>query len=150
MKCPFCSAADTIVKDSRTTQDGFVTRRRRNCPACGRKFTTFERIELRKLLVVKRSGVKKLFDRNKVQKSIATAVRKRNISEDTINEITGRIALELESQNTHEISTRKIGELIMQELAKIDHVAYVRFASVYKDFSSAQDFAKFVSKIKAP
>ncbi len=150
MKCPFCSAIDTIVKDSRSTQDGSVIRRRRACLSCGRKFTTFERMELRELLVVKRSGVKKLFDPFKIKKSIATAVRKRNISEDTINEITGRIALELESQNTHEISTRKIGGLIMEELAKIDPVAYVRFASVYKDFSNAQDFARFVSKIKTP
>jgi transcriptional repressor NrdR len=98
--------------------------------------------------VIKRSGIKKAFDRDKIYKSIATALRKRNISDEVITEITNRVVLELESNNIREIPTRKIGELIMQELAQVDQVAYIRFASVYRDFNNAQDFAKFVSKIK--
>lgn len=148
MKCPFCSTVDTSVKDSRDSEDNTTIRRRRYCKACKGRFTTFERIQLRELLVIKRSGAKKPFDRDKVQKSITTALRKRNIPENSINQITNKIVLELESNSTREIPSRKIGELIMQELAKIDQVAYIRFASVYKDFSSAHDFAKFVSKIK--
>jgi transcriptional repressor NrdR len=148
MKCPFCFTIGAFVKDSRETDNGNIIRRRRYCKGCGGRFTTFERVQLGELLVIKRSGIKKAFDRNKVLKSIATAVRKRNISEETINQITNKIVLESESSSSREIPTRKIGELIMQELAKIDLVAYVRFASVYKDFSSAQDFARFVNKIK--
>ena len=148
MKCPFCSTLATFVKDSRETENGAIIRRRRYCNSCKGRFTTFERIQLRELLVIKRSGAKKSFDRDKVHKSIMTAVRKRNVSEEMINQITNKIVLELESSNSREITTRKIGELIMQELANIDLVAYVRFASVYKDFSSVQDFARFVNKIK--
>lgn len=148
MHCPFCQKSDTYVKDSRDTDNGTVVRRRRYCKNCKGKFTTFERIQLKELFVIKRSGVKKPFNRDKVQNSITTALRKRNVSEDKVSEITSRIVLELESSNNHEIPTRKIGELIMQELAKVDHVAYIRFASVYKDFTSAGDFAKFVSQIK--
>lgn len=147
MKCPFCNKSDTFVKDSRDTENGEVIRRRRHCVSCRGKFTTFERIQLRELLVIKRSGVKKPFDRNKVHKSISTALRKRLILQDQIDKITDQLVHELESSGNREIPTRKIGELIMNKLAKIDHVAYIRFASVYKDFSSAQDFAKFVNKI---
>src|ERR1044071_6831437 len=148
MNCPFCHKAGTYVKDSRETENGVVIRRRRYCSNCRGRFTTFERIQLRELFVIKRTGVKKPFNRDKVQNSITTAVRKRNISSDKINEITNQIVLELESSNNREVPTRKIGEMIMQELAKIDHVAYIRFASVYRDFTSPGDFAKFVSKIK--
>jgi len=148
MNCPFCQQPNTYVKDSRDADNGSVIRRRRHCENCKGKFTTFERIQLRELFVIKRTGVKKPFNRDKVQNSITTALRKRNISEDIINEITSRIVLELESNTSREVPTKKIGELIMQELAKVDHVAYVRFASVYKDFTSASDFAKFVSQIK--
>lgn len=149
MNCPFCSKSDSSVKDSRGTENNSVIRRRRYCNKCNGRFTTFERIQLQQILVIKRSGFKKSFNRDKIQKSIATASRKRNISEDTINQIVNHIVLELESKGTREVSSRKIGELIMQELAKIDTVAYIRFASVYKEFTNAQDFAKFVSKLKS-
>lgn len=147
MRCPFCSSPDSLVKDSRDTEDSKVIRRRRLCIECGKKFTTFERIQRQELIVLKRSGVKKIFDRDKVYKSIMTAVRKRNISDEKVEQIVSRVVTEIESSGIKETSTRKIGELIMKELAKIDQVAYIRFASVYKDFSSVQDFAKFISRI---
>lgn len=150
MNCPFCHKADTYVKDSRDAEQGLVVRRRRYCESCKGRFTTFERIQLRELFVIKRTGVKKPFNREKVQNSINTALRKRNVSEEKITEITNKIVLELQSNTSREVPTRKIGEMIMQELAKIDHVAYIRFASVYKDFTSARDFAKFVNKIMLP
>ena len=148
MKCPFCHLSDTFVKDSRDTDDGNIVRRRRHCSNCSGKFTTFECIQLRELLVVKRSGAKKPFDRNKIEQSIKTALRKRNVSNDQVMNIINKIVLHLESSNIREIPTRKIGEIILDELAQIDQVAYIRFASVYKDFSSARDFAVFVGKIK--
>jgi transcriptional repressor NrdR len=148
MQCPFCAAEDTNVKDSRSTDEGKVVRRRRQCDKCGGRFTTFERLQIRELVVVKRSGSKRPFDRNKVRNAIATALRKRNFDDKEIDEISDRIVLELESSSSREIPSRKIGNLIMQELAKIDEVAYIRFASVYKDFTNAQDFAKFINKIK--
>lgn len=149
MRCPFCLAPDSLVKDSRDTEESKVIRRRRLCLECGKRFTTFERLQRQELIVVKRSGVKKTFDRDKVHKSIATAMRKRNISDATIEKMVSHVATEIESSGIKETTSRKIGELIMQELAKVDQVAYIRFASVYKDFSSVQDFAKFISKIKS-
>jgi transcriptional repressor NrdR len=149
MDCPFCNVSDSSVKDSRVSENGCVVRRRRYCNSCNSKFSTFERIQLRELFVLKKSGVKKIFDRDKVRKSIVTAMRKRNISDIEIDHITKRVTLVLENNSSREVSTKKIGELIMEELAKIDHVAYIRFASVYKDFNSVQDFAKFVNKVKA-
>lgn len=148
MKCPFCEYTDTYVKDSRDTDYGKVIRRRRHCNKCGGRFTTFERMQLRELIVIKRSGAKRPFDRLKVLKSISTALRKRNFSNDKIEKIVEKIVLGLESSSLKEIPTRKIGKLIMQELGEIDPVAYIRFASVYNDFATAQDFAKFISKIK--
>jgi transcriptional repressor NrdR len=148
MNCPFCHVSGTFVKDSRDTDNGAMIRRRRFCSSCKGRFTTFERIQLRELFVIKRTGIKKPFNRDKIQNSIITALRKRHIPEDKTNEVINRIVLELESSTNREVSTRKIGEMIMQELVKIDLVAYIRFASVYKDFSSAGDFAKFVGKIK--
>lgn len=148
MKCPFCEAKNTSVKDSRETDESRVIRRRRHCGKCNGRFTTFERIQFRELVVIKRTGSKRPFDRTKILKSIATALRKRNFTDEDIEKLSDRIVLELESSTTKEIKSRAIGKLIMQELAKIDPVAYIRFASVYKDFSNAQDFAKFISKIK--
>lgn len=148
MKCPFCHFPDTFVKDSRDTADGAIIRRRRNCNNCSGKFTTFERVQLRELIVVKRSGAKKSFDRNKIEQSIKTALRKRNLSNDEIMNVVNKLVLSLENGNAREIATRKIGEMILNALAEIDQVAYIRFASVYKDFSSARDFAVFVNKIK--
>ena len=148
MKCPFCEAKNTSVKDSRETDESRMIRRRRHCSNCNGRFTTFERIQFRELVVIKRTGSKRPFDRTKIFKSIATALRKRNFTNEDIEKLADRIVLELESSTTKEIKSRAIGKLIMQELAKIDPVAYIRFASVYKDFSNAQDFAKFISKIK--
>ena len=148
MKCPFCQSADNVVKDSRQTDEGKVIRRRRSCLKCNGRFTTFERVQLRELIIVKKSGAKRPFDRVKILKSIATALRKRNFTEEEIEKIANRITLEIESSSSKEVQSQMIGKLIMQELAKIDPVAYIRFASVYKDFSTAQDFAKFIGKIK--
>ncbi len=148
MRCPTCGFENTAVKDSRYTENGETIRRRRYCQKCKHRFTTFERIQIRELSVIKRSGSKKPFDRNKIYKSIATAVRKRNISEERVLTITDSIVTACENGNLREISSRKIGEMIMEELAKVDQVAYIRFASVYKDFSSSKDFANFIGKIK--
>ncbi len=148
MKCPFCQSEDISVKDSRDTHEGKVIRRRRQCGKCKGRFTTFERIQIRELTVIKRTGVKRPFDRNKILQSITTALRKRNVTDEEIENITDKIVVEIESSTSREINSRAIGKLIMQKLAKIDPVAYIRFASVYKDFATAQDFAKFISKIK--
>ena len=148
MKCRFCESKNTSVKDSRETDESKVIRRRRHCSNCNGRFTTFERIQFRELVVIKRTGSKRPFDRTKILKSITTALRKRNFTNEDIEKLSDRIVLELESSTTKEIKSKAIGKLIMQELAKIDPVAYIRFASVYKDFSNAQDFAKFISKIK--
>lgn len=147
MRCPFCNESNSFVKDSRDTDDHKVVRRRRQCSKCNGRFTTFERIQIRQLVVVKRSGDKKRFDGGKIVTSIKTAMRKRHLSEKEIERIANDIILEIESSASHEISTRKIGKLIMQKMSKIDPVAYIRFASVYKDFSTIQDFAKFIGKI---
>jgi len=149
MYCPFCQNHGTEVKDSRATDDNKATRRRRECIKCHGRFTTFERVTLRELFVVKRSGVKKKFDRDKVIKAMQAAVRKRNVSSEQIERIGDKILREIESSSKGMITTRKIGEIIMSSLASIDHVAYIRFASVYRDFSSAADFAKFIGGIKS-
>lgn len=149
MKCPFCSEENTSVKDSRNTDEGRVVRRRRSCKKCKGRFTTFERIQFRELTVVKRTGIKKPFDRTKILKSIATALRKRNFNSEEIEKLADKIVLSLESSVEKEIKSTVIGKLIMRELEKIDQVAYIRFASVYKDFSNTQDFAKFISKIRS-
>lgn len=147
MRCPFCNELNSFVKDSRDTDDHKVIRRRRQCSKCNGRFTTFERIQIRQINVVKRSGDIKRFDGNKIVTSIKTAMRKRHLSEKEIEKIANDIILNIESTTSHEISTRKIGKLIMQKLSQIDPVAYIRFASVYKDFSTTQDFAKFIGKI---
>ena len=146
MRCPFCNNFSTQVKDSRNNEDGRVVRRRRYCNACKSRFTTLERVQLKELFVVKKSGLKKPFDREKIVISIKTAVRKRNISQEQIDEIADNIYKELENSNIKEVSTRKIGEMIMQALADIDEVAYIRFASVYHDFGAAKDFRNFVKE----
>lgn len=148
MKCPFCQSENISVKDSRDTNEGKVIRRRRHCSNCNGRFTTFERIQIRELIVVKRTGLKRPFDRIKILNSITTALRKRNFTDEDVEKLTDKIVVELESSTSREINSRMIGQLIMKNLSKIDPVAYIRFASVYKDFSTAQDFAKFISKIK--
>jgi transcriptional repressor NrdR len=148
MLCPLCQHEDTQVKDSRNSSDNKIVRRRRFCPKCKFRFTTIERVQLREILVIKRSGLRKPFDREKIVKSIAAAVRKRSISQEQVNEIADNIIRELENLGTKEIPTRKIGETILKWLAQSDEVAYIRFASVYRDFTSAKDFANFISKLK--
>jgi transcriptional repressor NrdR len=145
MKCPFCNQS-TQVKDSRVFGRSSV-RRRRICEFCKTKFSTIERIYIKELSIIKKSGARKSFDRDKIKKSIETATRKRNISIDEVERITNQIIRQIESSNTKEFSTKKIGELLMQALLRVDLVAYVRFASVYKDFDSPRDFIDFINSI---
>ena len=146
MRCPFCGDEDTQVKDSRPSEDRSSVRRRRFCDKCDSRFTTIERIQMRDLVVVKKTGEKKPFDRDKITRAINTALRKRLISSEKIENIVNKLITDLEGLNEGEIPTSVIGEAIMQELSKIDQVAYVRFASVYKDFSTAADFEEFIHR----
>lgn len=146
MRCPFCGNEATQVKDSRPAEDAI--RRRRHCPECDSRFTTFERVQLRELTVVKRNGQKRPFDRDKVVKSITVATRKRPISEDLIEVTVNNIVRSLEMSGDSEIPVDKIGEAIMEALYELDKVAYIRFASVYKDFRESKDFEEFVEKIE--
>lgn len=144
MRCPFCGSEDTQVKDSRPVEDASVIRRRRQCPKCGARFTTLERVQLRELVVVKKDGRRVPFDRDKLARSLRIATRKRGIDEDQIERLVNRIVRELEQSGETEIPSTRIGELAMAHLAGLDHVAYVRFASVYKDFATARDFEEFI------
>ena len=144
MRCPFCNHDDTQVKDSRPTEDGSSIRRRRFCPACNSRFTTFERVQLRELTVVKSDGEKRVFDREKIARSMAVALRKRPVEADSVEMAVNRIVQKLESEGESEITTARIGQLVMAELKKLDEVAYVRYASVYRDFREAKDFESFV------
>ena len=148
MKCPLCNSPDTQVKDSRATNENTMVRRRRYCLNCKTKFSTAERVYLKELYVIKRSGVRKPFDRNKIKGAIETATRKRNIPIHEVERIIDEIITQIESSNVKELPTRKIGALVMQSLFKVDVVAYVRFASVYKDFSSPKDFIDFINSIR--
>ena len=147
MKCPFCGCLDSQVKDSRLSEDNTCIRRRRECPECGSRFTTFERVMLRELVVVKKNGEKMRFDRDKLSRSIQLAVRKRPITQERVDKIVNSIQRRLESSGEAEISSTVIGEYAMEALANLDNVAYIRFASVYKDFCEASDFEEFVNKI---
>ncbi|MBO7555880.1 MAG: transcriptional repressor NrdR [Alphaproteobacteria bacterium] len=147
MKCPFCGCLESQVKDSRLTEDNTCIRRRRECPECGSRFTTFERVMLRELVVVKKNGEKVSFDREKLLRSIQLAVRKRPITPERVEKIVNSIQRKLESSGEAEISSSTIGEYAMEALANLDSVAYVRFASVYKDFCEASDFEEFVNTI---
>ena len=144
MRCPFCGKEDTQVKDSRASEDGATIRRRRSCTSCGSRFTTFERIQLRDLIVVKRNGKKIPFDRDKLLKSMLMALRKRQTDDDAIERAINGIVRQLESSGDNEIQSNFIGELVMNALAEIDNVAYIRYASVYRNFREASDFGKFV------
>lgn len=146
MRCPFCGNEDTQVKDSRPTEDNTAIRRRRYCPACGARFTTFERIQLRELTVVKKAGTRNPFDRDKLERSIRIATRKRPVEPERIDRMVNSIVRQLESSGETEIPSHVIGELVMQGLANLDPVAYVRFASVYKNFREARDFEDFVGQ----
>ncbi len=146
MRCPFCQNEDTQVKDSRPTEDGAAIRRRRQCDKCGSRFTTFERVQLRDLVVLKRSGRRVPFDRDKLARSLNIALRKRPIEQDAIEQMISGIVRKLESQGENEIASHTIGEMVREALAHVDPVAYVRYASVYRDFGLASDVADFIEE----
>ena len=148
MRCPFCSNEDSQVKDSRPTEDNTAIRRRRICDQCGSRFTTFERIQLRDLIVIKTNDQKEVFDRDKMFRSLSLALRKRNIDQDKIEKIVSAIARRLENSGESEIKTSLIGEYIMEALSNLDQVAYVRFASVYKNFREVKDFEDFLGNLE--
>jgi transcriptional repressor NrdR len=149
MRCPYCASLDTQVKDSRPTDDASAIRRRRVCPDCGGRFTTFERVQLRELTVLKKSGRKVPFDRDKLMRSLEVALRKRPVDPERVERMVNGIVRQLESMGDADIPSGKIGELVMEGLKGLDHVAFVRFASVYRDFSGPQDFQALVGELKA-
>ena len=149
MRCPFCGNEDTQVKDSRPAEDNSTIRRRRQCPNCGARFTTFERVQLRELNVLKSNDKRETFDRDKLLRSMTIALRKRPVDPDRVERVVNGIVRRLESSGESEIPTKLIGELIMDALASLDPVAYVRFASVYRNFREARDFEEFIEKLDA-
>ena len=148
MRCPFCSNEDTQVKDSRPTEDNTAIRRIRVCDACGSRFTTFERIQLRDLVVMKSNGQKENFDRDKMYRSLSLALRKRNVDNEKIEKIVNAIVRKLENSGETDIKSNIIGQYIMEALMHLDQVAYVRFASVYKNFREAKDFEDFLGNLE--
>lgn len=147
MRCPFCGNDDTQVKDSRPTEDNSAIRRRRFCPNCGQRFTTFERVQLRELTVVKKNGARAPFDRDKLARSVEIACRKRPVAPERIELLINAIVRRLETAGESEIPSDQVGEMVMEGLRNIDQVAYVRFASVYRNFREAKDFEDFVGKL---
>ncbi|MBL6951065.1 MAG: transcriptional repressor NrdR [Alphaproteobacteria bacterium] len=147
MRCPFCGHNDTQVKDSRPTEDNAAIRRRRFCADCGSRFTTFERVQLRDLTILKKNGQRVAFDRDKLIRSIQLATRKRPVDEERVERVVNGIQRRLESSGESEIRSEAVGELVMEALSNLDSVAYVRFASVYKNFREARDFEDFVGGI---
>ncbi len=147
MRCPYCGNPDTQVKDSRPSEDNTAIRRRRVCPDCGGRFTTFERVQLRELTVIKRNGRRVPFDRDKLLRSVQIAVRKRPVEPERIEQAVSKIVRELESQGESEISSETIGEMVMEALRSLDDVAYVRFASVYRNFREAKDFEAVLDEL---
>jgi transcriptional repressor NrdR len=147
MRCPFCGHNDTQVKDSRPTEDNTAIRRRRFCPNCGARWTTFERVQLRELTVVKQNGQRSPFDRDKILRSMSIALRKRPVAPDRVDQVVNSIVRRLESMGESEIPTKVIGEIVMDSLRELDQVAYVRFASVYKNFREAKDFEEFIDSM---
>ena len=146
MRCPFCGSEESQVKDSRPSEDGAAIRRRRLCPECGGRFTTFERVQLRELTIVKRSGRRTPFDRDKLARSIAIALRKRPVDPERVERMISTIVRQLESMGETELPSSAVGELVMKQLKQLDDVAYVRYASVYRDFRETQDFARFLGE----
>ena len=147
MRCPFCSNEDTQVKDSRPTEDNSAIRRRRQCTNCGARFTTFERVQLRELTVIKTTGQREPFDRDKLARSMRTALRKRQVDEDRIEQVVNSIVRRLESSGESEVPSKLVGEMVMDALRSLDQVAYVRFASVYRNFRETRDFEEFIGKL---
>jgi transcriptional repressor NrdR len=146
MLCPFCGSEDTQVKDSRPAEDGSAIRRRRLCGACGARFTTFERVQLREVTIVKRSGRRSVFDRDKLERSFQIALRKRDVNADDIARSINEIVRQMESHPDGDVPSAQVGELVMEALSELDQVAYVRYASVYRNFREAKDFEAFVEK----
>lgn len=147
MRCPFCAHDDSQVKDSRPTEDSTSIRRRRQCSSCGARFTTFERVQLREVVVVKSGDRREPFDRSKIEQSVALACRKRGVEQERIDQLISGIQRQVETAGDAEIRSERIGEMVMNGLHQIDTVAYIRFASVYRDFSEARDFEEFASTV---
>jgi transcriptional repressor NrdR len=149
MRCPYCGGLDTQVKDSRPSEDNSAIRRRRACPDCGGRFTTFERVQLRELTVVKKNGRRAPFDRDKLQRSLDVALRKRDVAPERVERMINGIVRQLEAQGDGDIATERIGELVMEGLKTLDGIAYVRFASVYRNFREAREFNAIVGELEA-
>ena len=149
MRCPSCSSLDTQVKDSRPTEDSAAIRRRRVCLACNFRFTTFERVQVRELVVIKRNGRRAPFDRDKLLRSIEISLRKRNVEPERVDQMVSKIVRELESQGESEITSETIGEMVMEHLRELDDVAYVRFASVYRNFREPKDFETVLDELSS-
>ena len=148
MRCPFCAHDDSQVKDSRPTEDNTAIRRRRQCEGCGARFTTFERVQLREIVVVKSGDQREVFDRTKLDQSVALACRKRGIAQERLDQLVSGIQRRIETLGESEVSSKAIGEMVMDGLRALDSVAYIRFASVYRDFTEARDFEEFASSVK--
>jgi len=148
MRCPFCAHDNSQVKDSRPTEDNTAIRRRRQCEGCGARFTTFERVQLREIMVIKSNQDREAFDRAKIEQSVTLACRKRNVSEERIDQLVSGIQRQVETLGESEIPAKAIGELVMDGLRQLDSVAYIRFASVYRDFTEAKDFEEFASTVR--
>jgi transcriptional repressor NrdR len=148
MRCPFCAHDDSQVKDSRPTEDNTSIRRRRQCESCGARFTTFERVQLREVTVIKSDGKREAFDRGKLEQSVILACRKRGIEQERIDQLVSGIQRQAETAGEPEVASSLIGELVMEGLRQLDSVAYIRFASVYRDFSEARDFEEFASSVR--
>jgi transcriptional repressor NrdR len=148
MRCPFCAHDDSQVKDSRPTEDNTSIRRRRQCESCGGRFTTFERVQLRDVTVIKTGGKREVFDRAKIEQSVTLACRKRGIDQERIDQLVSGIQRQVETAGDGEVPSSRIGEMVMDGLRQIDSVAYIRFASVYRDFSEARDFEEFASQVR--
>ncbi len=147
MRCPYCGSIDTQVKDSRPTEDSSVIRRRRVCPSCNERFTTFERVQLREITVLKRNGRRTPFDRDKLMRSVQVALRKRPVDPERVERMVSAIVRKLESMGENEIASSVVGELVMEDLKQLDDVAYVRFASVYRNFRERKDFEKVLADL---
>ncbi|MCX7863835.1 MAG: transcriptional regulator NrdR [Novosphingobium sp.] len=148
MRCPFCAHDDSQVKDSRPTEDATAIRRRRQCTGCGARFTTFERVQLREITVLKSNGAREPFDRGKIEQSVALACRKRGVEAERIDQLVSGIQRQIETLGEGEVTSRAIGEMVMDGLRHLDSVAYIRFASVYRDFSEARDFEEIASAVR--
>ena len=148
MRCPFCAHDDSQVKDSRPTEDNTSIRRRRQCDSCGGRFTTFERVQLREVTVVKSGDRREPFDRGKLEQSVTLACRKRGISQERLDQLVSGIQRQVETAGEGEVPSSRIGEMVMEGLRQLDSVAYIRFASVYRDFSEARDFEEFASNVR--